>query len=483
MNTSTSSLDLPTGSQVLSPPPLSRYVLQGELGRGAMATVFRAWDRCRQQPCAIKLMRPGHPQAEELGRRFLAEARIVADIDHPNVVRLHDSGVMPDGAAYLAMELLEGRDLHQYLSARGPLTVAQAIAITSQVGSALAAIHRRGVVHRDIKPQNILLCAAGSDDADHLQAKVIDFGLAKILRGDASEHSDGMLIGTLEYLAPEATLGISALVDTRADQWALAVVAYRMLSGVLPFPLGSDPIAGLVRIRSAALRPLRELRPDLPAAIEEAITRALSKDKELRFPQIELFIETLNSALQEDSATQVTGAGIPQGREVQRDGCEHEQTLRLATSQLWPAGMDRSQPSQDPPRISGAMPHRPTLLPPRRALFRVGWPRPAAAAALLVLLASLRLLLLPASIAARPIHARAVPVAAAAGTSSRSSRSSALPLPEGGPSDSRRAVSALRRRAVLPTGHAASRASHSAHQVGSARKQKKRTLPLRAPSV
>jgi serine/threonine protein kinase len=234
----------------------------------------------------------------------LVEARILAEVKHQHVVRLHDSGVLSDGTAYLAMELLAGRDLAHHLNESGPLPISLALTITLQVGKALAAAHHCGIVHRDIKPQNIIVCREGPSDQVH--AKVIDFGLAKVPLGSGREHSDGIIIGSLEFLAPEATLGFSALVDARADQWALAVLAYRMLSGVLPFSLGPDPMAGLVRIRSAPVRPLVELRPDIPACVERVILRALSKDKELRFPNMEQFIHALNQAAESTGLAHIT---------------------------------------------------------------------------------------------------------------------------------------------------------------------------------
>lgn len=271
----------------------SRYRLESLIGSGSMGMVYQAIDEQTGQTCAVKLLRAHSPNRDQLIHRFLDEARIISRLYHPNIVEIFDHGEEQDGTLFLTMELLQGRDLHSLLQVEGRLPLGQTLSIARQIGSALHMVHLAGVVHRDIKPRNIFLVEPTSD-SEQQHVKVIDFGLAKLLKPlAANQNSDGLLIGTPEYLPPEAWSGISAEVDGRADQWALAVLLYRMLSGQLPFDQGNNTVSLAREILSATPQPLRQILPEVPEYVEAALQRALSKEKEKRFHCIAEFVRAL----------------------------------------------------------------------------------------------------------------------------------------------------------------------------------------------
>lgn len=267
-----------------------RFRLDEQIGSGSMGAVYRAWDLCGDRICAVKVLRPDLTKQSAIVVRFQDEAKIIARLYHPNIVEMIDCGEDSDGLMFFAMEFLQGYDLHALLQKESQLSPQRTIDIVRQVGSALHSMHLAGVVHRDIKPRNIFIVHSETDKLPLV--KVIDFGLSKWLDGQ-DRASDGLLIGTPEYLPPESWSGQSREVDARADQWALGVMTYRMLTGRLPFESHDDPAALAYEIRKCAPRPIRELLPDLPEHIEYAVTRALSKDKAQRFASVCEFVREL----------------------------------------------------------------------------------------------------------------------------------------------------------------------------------------------
>lgn len=302
-----------------------RYLLIEQIGVGAFGAVYRARDLKNEQECAVKLLHLSAAESAQVSDRFWDEARYIAELCHPHVVESYDYGADADGTLFLCMELLRGRDLGSLLTEVSKLSVEQTLHIVRQVGSALHAVHQANIVHRDLKPKNIFLVERG-DREGHREGegdrsgdrngdrngedeegsgsggelplvKVIDFGLAKYLGAwaqDRDRGSAGMLIGTPDYLPPEAWSGNSSTIDPRADQWSLAVLTYRMLTGRLPFVGDGD----MLRVRRAILestpQPVRALEPSLPEHIEAALSRALSKDKEQRFRDIRDFLRALH---------------------------------------------------------------------------------------------------------------------------------------------------------------------------------------------
>jgi serine/threonine-protein kinase len=256
---------------------LGRYTVERELGRGGMGAVYLARDATLGERVALKVisaMYSGNP--EEAVTRFKREVTAARRISHPNVIRIHDLG--EDGALlFLSMEHVDGDTLEGRVGRSLP-SVHEACDILAQVSAGIAAAHAAGVIHRDLKPQNVLLGKNGS-------VKVIDFGLAKSdLHGSGT--ATGVIMGTPEYMAPEQVRGRPC--DARTDVYALGATAYFVLTGRPPFT-GESPIAISFAQVNDPPRPLRELRPEIPADLELAVLRALEKDAIRRFPDAAAF--------------------------------------------------------------------------------------------------------------------------------------------------------------------------------------------------
>jgi predicted Ser/Thr protein kinase len=247
-----------------------RYRLERELGRGGMAVVFQALDEKLGVPVAVKLLLPGAEPSHLALERLRREAAAYAQLDHPNIVKLHEFVLEPD-TAFIAMELVEGPSLKQRILLEGRLPIEEVAEIGAQIASALDAAHRQGVIHRDIKPQNVLLAPGG-------RVKVVDFGLARVssLAGMTATRTT---IGTPEYMAPEQIQ--AQPVDPQADLYALGVLLYECLAGRPPFS-GPDVFAVFQQHLSGTVRPLAELRPEVPAWLERVVTSCLQRRKEDR---------------------------------------------------------------------------------------------------------------------------------------------------------------------------------------------------------
>jgi serine/threonine-protein kinase len=247
-----------------------RYTIDRELGRGGMGAVYLASDGKLGERVALKIINAGmgDPSAVDRFRREVAAARKVT---HPNVIRIHDL-VEDGGMVLLSMEYVDGMTLAEYLGRVGALRVDEARFLVGQICDGVAAAHAAGVVHRDLKPRNVLL--------DHeKRCKVIDFGLAKATFM-AGMTATGLIIGTPEYMAPEQVKGLPQ--DARTDVYALGALAYHLFAGRPPFA-GETPIAIGFQHVTEAPRPPRQLRSELPESVERAILQALEKDPAKRF--------------------------------------------------------------------------------------------------------------------------------------------------------------------------------------------------------
>ena len=243
-----------------------RYEIEQLLGHGGMATVHRARDTQLGREVALKLMRPDLADDPVFGARFVTEARSAASISHPNVVTVLDFGTEGPGP-YIVMELVEGGDLAAILRRKGRLTAPRAVSIAAGVASALAAAHGRGIVHRDVKPGNILITADGD-------ARVADFGIARAT-GEQSLTATGTSLGSVDYFSPEQARGESA--DAASDIYALGVVLYEMLTGARPFT-GEGPYAvAVARLGAPAPEP-RTVRPRIPKALSAIVQRAMAPE-------------------------------------------------------------------------------------------------------------------------------------------------------------------------------------------------------------
>jgi serine/threonine-protein kinase len=254
----------------------SAYELDREIGRGGMGIVYRAKDRRLKRPVAIKLLPPELAYRSEIRTRFLREAETAAQLSHPHIVPIYAVDEA-EGLVFFVMACVDGDNLGKRLHDRGPLPIEDVRRILAEVADALAYAHGRGVVHRDIKPDNILL------DTDEDRALVTDFGIARaIIEGsDARLTATGMAIGTPAYMSPEQSAG-DREIDGRSDLYSLGVVAYQMLAGELPFQATSTP-AMLVKHLSERPVPIDQRRPDCPPDLANIVMRLLEKEPAHRF--------------------------------------------------------------------------------------------------------------------------------------------------------------------------------------------------------
>ena len=265
---------------------ISHYKVLEQLGTGAMGIVCKAEDLLLHRFVALKYLSPSNLTDPTQKDSLLQEARAASVLDHPNICRVHQVEELPDGQIILVMGYYDGETLASRIT-RGPLELTTAAAFTSQLLAGLHHAHEHGIVHRDVKPSNLIL-----DHND--EVKIVDFGLAKRPEIARDLTETGVLVGTISYMAPEQVL--CKQVDHRTDLWAAGVVLYEMLTGVPPF-LGDSPYAVFDAILRGSPRPLLEYRSDLPPEIETAITRALAKDPDQRYQTAPEFFAALRPFL------------------------------------------------------------------------------------------------------------------------------------------------------------------------------------------
>ncbi len=263
-----------------------RYDIADLLGRGGMSSVYRARDRILERDVALKVLHERYADDPEYVERFRREARAIARLAHPNIVTVIDRGQV-EGWEYIVFELVRGENLKEVVRARGPLPVADALALVHQAARGLAFAHEHGVVHRDVKPQNVLV------DPDGV-AKVTDFGIARAVGVDESLTETGTILGTSDYLSPEQAVG--KRVDERSDQYSLGVVLFELLTGEVPYP-GESMLVVAMRHVNDPVPSVRERRPDVPPRVEELVHRAMAKAPEERFPSMDAFIAALEASI------------------------------------------------------------------------------------------------------------------------------------------------------------------------------------------
>src|SRR5919206_1759708 len=229
-----------------------RYVLEGFLGSGGMGEVYLAHDGVLDRDVALKVLRSHYAGDEEFAERFRREARSAASLSHPNIVQVYDRGETEDGTSYIAMEYVPGGTLKEQIGRRAPFGERETAAVGAQIADALGAAHERGMIHRDIKPQNVLVTASGD-------LKVTDFGIARAASAGTSSAT-GVIFGTAGYISPEQALGEP--VGPRSDLYSLGVILYEMLTGELPFT-ADNSIAVCMKHVTEPLLPPKHLNPSV----------------------------------------------------------------------------------------------------------------------------------------------------------------------------------------------------------------------------
>ncbi|HET7247348.1 MAG TPA: serine/threonine-protein kinase [Streptosporangiaceae bacterium] len=339
---------------------LAGYRLDEIIARGGMAVVYRAFDERLSRSVALKVLAAPLGRDEAFRRRFIRESRAAAAVDHPNIVPIFDAGEA-DGVLYIAMRLVPGRDVLSLIEQQGALPVARVCQIVTQVAAALDAAHEQGLVHRDVKPANMLRDdAAGDDHADHVYLS--DFGLSKHGRSASQLTSYGEFLGTMDYVSPEQIEGRP--VDGRSDQYALACSAFEMLTGAPPFK--QDETLAIMWAQVSATPPmLTSRRPDLPVAADPVLARALAKAPGDRYASCLEFA----SALRRACGLGGDGTAVPP---------QHDQWTPTVTVAAVPPAPD---PAQPPPPEPAPVPEPAPAPEASPAPVTVGMPVAAAAPA------------------------------------------------------------------------------------------------------
>src|SRR5919204_402384 len=265
-----------------------RYELEELVGTGGMSSVYRAQDRLLDRKVALKILHEHYGSDDTYVARFRHEARAVAALSHPNIVTVIDRGD-EDGRQFIVFEYVEGENLKRLVE-RGPVPVATALELALQVARGLSFAHQHGLVHRDVKPQNVLLNGSG-------EAKVTDFGIARSLTVQHGMTQTGTVLGTSDYIAPEQAQGHH--VDEQSDIYSLGVVLFELLTGRVPFP-GENFVAVAMRHINEPPPSVRERRPEVPARLDAAIRCAMAKESGDRFESMADFVAALEGSLAVD---------------------------------------------------------------------------------------------------------------------------------------------------------------------------------------
>ena len=277
----------------------SRYKIERTVGVGGMAIVFEAKDILTGRRVAIKMLKDSAANNTQAIKRFVIESKAVEMLDHPNIVKIYGISVRGEHK-YIVMEYLEGITLREYMKTKGPLDWREAVEFTEQVLAALDHAHMKGVVHRDIKPQNIMLLEGGI-------VKVTDFGIAKIPKAETLTMAD-KAIGTVFYISPEQAQ--SKKIDARSDLYSLGVMLYEMVTGKMPF-IADTPVAVIIKHINTQPVPPTQLNPKIPIGLEQIILCAMAKNPDARYQSASQMIRHLRRLKQDPTVVFVQKARQP----------------------------------------------------------------------------------------------------------------------------------------------------------------------------
>src|SRR6188508_229710 len=267
-----------------------RYRLDAQVGAGGMSTVYRAFDSTLERRVAIKLMHRDIAADSDQLERFRREARSVAQLSHPHIVGVIDAGE-DDGRPYIVFEYVEGETLKERIRRMGSLPIDEAVAYAIEIARALGAAHARGIVHRDIKPQNVLIDEEGS-------AKVTDFGIARSM-DDSGLTAEGRVLGTTDYVSPEQALGHD--VNGQSDIYSLGIVLYEMLTGDVPFH-GENQVSVAMKHVREDLPDVKRMRPEVSATLASVLDHMTEKDVAHRYSDVPSLVADLEEALAIEAA-------------------------------------------------------------------------------------------------------------------------------------------------------------------------------------
>ncbi|MBP0979259.1 MAG: serine/threonine protein kinase, partial [Oscillospiraceae bacterium] len=249
----------------------SRYQIQQLIGLGGMANVYKAFDKKQERFVAIKILKDEYVDNEDFLRRFKNESKAIAALSHENIVNIFDMS-FGDGFYWIAMEYVDGITLKDYIEQQGVLNTKEAIHFVLQILLALQHAHNKGIIHRDIKPQNIMLLRDGT-------IKIMDFGIARFARNETRTLTD-KAIGSVHYISPEQAKG--EIIDQTTDIYSVGVILFEMLTGALPFEADSAVSVAIKQIEAQAIRP-RQINSQIPRALEQIIIKAMMKNKKDRY--------------------------------------------------------------------------------------------------------------------------------------------------------------------------------------------------------
>jgi serine/threonine-protein kinase len=298
---------MPTTLLSLAAALEGRYQVLAELGRGGMGIVYQAYDKQLKEQVAIKLLSPLLSTDHEALERLIREVSLARRVTHPNVIRIHDLSEV-NGLHYVSMEYFGGTNLKEHLKRSGPLSLLSAYQILAQVCDGLQAAHSQGVIHRDLKAQNIMIGPSG-------KIKIIDFGLARSVHLEGMTAT-GLIMGTPEYMAPEQVAGKHA--DERADIYALGVILFEMLTGRVPFKGESAIAVGFQQLKDPPPSP-RSINPQIPEEVERILLKALEKNPIQRYRNVDELRKDFEATLPSFSAMPATGQTLERSKSHEKN--------------------------------------------------------------------------------------------------------------------------------------------------------------------